>query len=257
MAKFGLIGQSLQHSFSQKYFTDFFKREKLPHSYSNFEMENIEGLRELIKTEQLSGLNVTIPYKEDVIPLLDEIDPAAKDIGAVNVLKVYNGKLIGYNTDHIGFRKSLTRALRLSKGLDHVQQDPSRASGSDLKALILGTGGASKAIKYSLKQLGIDFLQASRSDSSSTINYSELTEELVSDHSLIINCTPLGTFPKIDEKPAIPYEGITADHILYDLVYNPAETAFLKEGKARDATILNGAEMLRVQAEESWKTWNK
>ena len=241
MSRFGLIGQSLKHSFSKQYFTDFFERNNLPHSYSNYEMENVDGLRELIHHEQLSGLNVTIPFKEDVIPLLDEIDPTAQAIGAVNVINVEGDKLVGFNTDVIGFWKSLEPKLGSTRP----------------KALILGTGGASKAIKFALKTNGIDFLQVSRTNSGSTIDYAQLTLELIAEHRLIINCTPLGTFPDVEAKPDLPYAGIGSSHILYDLVYNPAETAFLKEGKAKGATILNGAKMLRIQAEESWRVWNK
>lgn len=204
-------------------------------------MENVDGLRELIHHEQLSGLNVTIPFKEDVIPLLDEIDPTAQAIGAVNVINVEGDKLVGFNTDVIGFWKSLEPKLGSTRP----------------KALILGTGGASKAIKFALKTNGIDFLQVSRTNSGSTIDYAQLTLELIAEHRLIINCTPLGTFPDVEAKPDLPYAGIGSSHILYDLVYNPAETAFLKEGKAKGATILNGAKMLRIQAEESWRVWNK
>ncbi len=246
MAKFGLIGRSLKHSFSKQYFTDFFSGKNLPHSYSNYELENLDGLRELIHQEQLSGLNVTIPFKEDVIPLLDNIDTSAKEIGAVNVIKVEFEKLVGYNTDHIGFSRSL---------LESRSNDGGALSGVQVRlrrALILGTGGASKAVNYSLGQLGIEQQVVSRLGS---LNYTSLNYEMISDHSLIINCTPLGTYPNVDSKPDIPYDGIGADHILYDLVYNPPETAFLKEGKARGATILNGAEMLRIQAEESWRIW--
>lgn len=250
MSRFGLIGQSLKHSFSKQYFTDFFEKENLPHSYSNYEMENLEGLRELIQREQLSGLNMTIPFKEDVLKVLDEIDPTAKEIGAVNVIKVENGKLIGYNTDRIGFEKSL---------LDSLGNDGGSLSGVEVprKALVLGTGGASKAIIYSLKNNGIDLIQVSRATSQTSITYEDLTEQSIVNHQLIINCTPLGTSPNVEDKPKIPYAGIGSDHILYDLVYNPPETAFLKEGKIRGATILNGGEMLRIQAAESWRIWNK
>lgn len=249
MARFGLIGRSLKHSFSQQYFTDFFQKEGLPHSYSNYELENLNGLRNLIAAEQLTGFNVTIPFKEDVIPLLDEIDEAAKDIGAVNVIKVDDGKLIGFNTDHIGFGESLALRLRSASAVD---TERSRSVEMPLNAVILGSGGASKAIKYALDQLGIEHQSVSRKGS---LNYESLNSEMIGQNRLIINCTPLGTFPNVDAKPAIPYDGITADHILYDLVYNPAKTAFLKEGIRRGAFTMNGSEMLRTQAEESWKIW--
>ena len=241
MSHFGLIGKSLKHSFSKQYFTDFFEKGNLPHSYSNFEMENIDGLRKLIQREQVSGLNVTIPFKENVLCLLDEIDPISKEIGAANVIKVEGDKLVGFNTDVIGFWNSLSSAI----------------SDKKVKALVLGTGGASKAIKFALKMNDIDFLQVSRTHFESTINYEALTQELIAEYQLIINSTPLGTYPDIESKPDIPYAGIESGHILFDLVYNPAETAFLKEGKAKGAITRNGMEMLRIQAEESWMVWNK
>lgn len=268
---FGLIGRSLQHSFSQQYFTDFFKENGLDHRYSLFEMKDVSGLKDLIRTENLSGLNVTIPFKEDVIPLLDEIDLVAAKIGAVNCIKVHDdGSLKGFNTDHIGFRKSLALRLRSAtqkRDGNEAQASsspgkgewpkaegvsPSRASGP-VKALILGSGGASKAIKFVLNDLGIEFQTVSRN--SLTLNYQLLTEELISEHQLIINCTPLGTFPKVEEAPPLPYSALTSDHILHDLVYNPSETQFMKNGLAEGATVCNGLEMLRVQAEESWRIW--
>lgn len=241
MARFGLIGRSLKHSFSQQYFTEFFQKEGLPHSYSNYELSNTYSIRKLIEKESLTGINVTIPFKNDVIPLLDEVDPVAQEIGAVNVVRIHNGKLQGFNTDHIGFSKSLQAAEGFSL---------------DCNALVLGTGGASKAIKYALNQLGIEFLQVSRSTSADTTAYKELTEQLIADHRLIINCTPLGTFPDVDGKPEIQYSAIGAEHLLYDLVYNPEITAFMKEGLTRSASVMNGYEMLRIQAEESWRIWS-
>ena len=237
MASYGLIGRSLKHSFSQQYFTEFFRKEGLPHSYSNFELENVDDLKKLIENERLSGLNVTIPFKEDVIPLLDEIDEAAKEIGAVNVIKVEDGRLKGFNTDHIGFRLSLE----------------ANSDKTIKRTLILGSGGASKAVRYSLYQLGIEHQTVSRTGS---LKYACLNSELISDRHLIINCTPLGTFPKVEEKPDIPYESLGSEHILFDLVYNPAETAFMKEGIKRGATVINGSEMLRIQAEQSWEIWS-
>lgn len=291
---FGLIGRSLQHSFSQQYFTEFFKEHGLDHRYSLFEVEDVSGLKDIIKSENLSGLNVTIPFKEDVIPLLDEVDPIAADIGAINCIKVKDdGSLKGFNTDHIGFRKSLALRLRSatevgtersrSAEAQATEADtersrsagavgssppgkgewpkaegvknaagPSRASGL-IKALILGSGGASKAIKHSLNQLDVPFQTVSRD--SPTLNYQLLTPHLITEHRLIINCTPLGTFPKVDEAPPIPYSALTSEHILYDLVYNPAETLFMKRGLEKGATVCNGLEMLRIQAEESWRIW--
>lgn len=235
---FGLIGRSLQHSFSQQYFTDFFKENGLDHRYSLFEMEDVSSLKDLIHSEKLSGLNVTIPFKKDVIPLMDGVDPVAKEIGAINCIKVNDdGSLKGYNTDHIGFKKSLVPLL----------------GNNQPKALILGSGGASKAIKYVLDQLGTEHQTVSRN--SRTLNYQLLTEQLLSAHQLIINCTPLCTYPNVDEAPPIPYSGLTSEHILYDLVYNPSETLFMKRGIEKSASVSNGLEMLRIQAEESWRIW--
>ena len=243
MSKFGLIGKDIEYSFSRSFFKEKFEREQLEHTYENFDLENIGQLTNLIKnTPNIGGLNVTIPYKEAIIPFLDKLNKKAKKIGAVNTIKfTKKGKLIGYNTDCYGFSKSLKEHLK-----PHHR-----------KALILGTGGASKAIAYSLKKLNIEFSYVSRSKLNyDSYTYNELTDSIISNHTLIINCTPLGTHPKTNECPDIPYDAITKKHLLFDLIYNPEETKFLTIGKLRGATICNGLKMLELQAEKAWEIWN-
>lgn len=241
MARFGLIGKSLGHSFSRSYFTDKFQKKGLNHSYENFELKSIDSFPELIlQNADLKGLNVTIPYKEDIIGYLNELDPVAKDIGAVNTVTINQGRTKGYNTDVIGFKNSLKPFLK--HGME--------------KALVLGTGGASKAVEFVLKNLGIDCFFASRSLSGKNVlSYDILNGEAMKQFRLIVNTTPLGTFPDTDEYPKIPYHYLTTDHLLYDLIYNPSETAFLKKGKKQGATTLNGLGMLKLQAEASYKIW--
>ena len=241
--KFGLIGKDIEYSFSRAYFKKKFEAEDLPHSYVNFDLKNIDEFPRVIKnTERLKGLNVTIPYKEAVIPFLDKLNKKAKKIGAVNTIKITKkGKLIGYNTDCYGFTKSVKPFLK-----PHHK-----------KALILGTGGASKAIIYSLKKLNIDYSYVSRQKSNKVeFTYQDLDETIISNHQIIINCTPLGTHPNINQCPDIPYDGITNQHLLFDLIYNPEETKFLTIGKLKGATICNGYKMLEFQAEKSWQIWN-
>ncbi len=242
MKTFGLLGKNIDYSFSRGYFKDKFETNKLDCTYTNFDLETIKDF-ELLKTTSnlLSGLNVTIPYKEAVLPYLDAIDSEALEIGAVNTIKIKNGKLTGYNTDHYGFKNSLKPHLK-----PHHK-----------KALILGTGGASKAVAFALKSLGIKFDYVSRSQSKTvTYTYESLAINGIENYQIIINCTPLGTFPEIDTCPAIPYESINSNHLLFDLIYNPAETLFLKNGKSKNATIINGLKMLQLQAEKSWEIWN-
>ncbi|MFK7832336.1 MAG: shikimate dehydrogenase [Winogradskyella sp.] len=242
--KFGLVGRDISYSFSRGYFADKFKDDNLPHSYVNFDLQSITELSEIIKeTKNLKGLNVTIPYKEQVIPLLDKLDKRAAKIGAVNTIKITkNKKHIGYNTDYYGFKNSLEPHLK----------------SHHTKALILGTGGASKAIAYALKKLKISYDYVSRSKKEGvTFLYSELTETIISEYTIIINCTPIGTFPNVDECPNIPFDTISTKHILYDLIYNPEQTKFLRQGYNNGATTINGLEMLRLQAEKSWKIWQK
>lgn len=241
--KFGLVGKNISYSFSRGYFSDKFKSEDLPHSYVNFDLNSIAELKDIVEnTSNLKGLNVTIPYKEEVIPLLDKLNKRAKNIGAVNTIRFKKGKLIGYNTDYNGFKHSLK---------PHIKKHHRRA-------LILGTGGASKAIAYALKKLGIKYYYVSRTKKKGvTYTYSELTEGIIARYQIIINCTPIGTFPNVNECPNIPYDGITHKHILYDLIYNPEETKFLCCGKIKGATTINGLEMLKIQAEKAWEIWNK
>lgn len=241
MSRFGLIGKSLSHSFSKDFFKKKFADLKIKATYENFELPQIEEIKNLFRNENLSGLNVTIPYKEAVIPFLDEIDPTAGEVGSVNTIKFINGKTIGYNTDVTGFENSIKPFLE--HGMD--------------KALILGTGGASKAVAYVLTKIGLDLLFVSRNPSSpNQISYEECNTNAVRWHRLIVNTTPVGTAPNMTEAPPIAYQGITNSHLLYDLVYNPTKTQFLEEGEKRGATIQNGLSMLKIQAEKSWDMWN-
>lgn len=238
--KLGLLGKNISYSFSKNYFSKKFSNLTLDtYSYTNFDIERIEDFPTII-TENVVGLNVTIPYKEQVIPYLDEVDSIATKIGAVNTIKIVDGKLIGYNTDSYGFEESLNPLLKKQHK----------------KALILGTGGASKAIRFVLEKLGIEMLIVSRTPTQEQISYQEILKETIEAYTLIINCTPLGTFPEIERFPKIPYQYITDKHLLYDLIYNPAQTEFLAKGKARGAKITNGLKMLELQAEKSWEIWN-
>lgn len=243
---YGLTGFPLGHSFSAGFFTEKFRQEGLSatHQYLNFPVESIEQLKEALP-DGIQGFNVTIPYKEQILPLLSEIDPAAREIGAVNCVKVLpDGKWKGYNTDAYGFRESLKEMLR------------SRNSSEPLEACVLGTGGAAKAVWYTLRELKIPFRKISRRPGDGQISYEEFSDSLMDSSRLIINTTPLGMSPDLDKKPEIPYDRITKEHYLYDLVYNPAETAFLREGRKRGAWIKNGLHMLILQAERSWDIWN-
>jgi shikimate dehydrogenase len=246
MKKYGLIGYPLTHSFSKKFFTEKFEQENTDASYTNFEIENIALLPEVLKNNpELIGLNVTIPYKEQVIPYLDELDDAARDVGAVNTVKIdrrkENFQLKGYNTDTWGFETSLKPLLK-----EYHK-----------KALILGTGGASKAIKYVLKKLNIEFISASIEElKGNEIRYEEIDSKMIDERLLIINATPLGTFPNVETYPEIPYECITEKHLLFDLVYNPEITRFMLKGAEKGATVKNGYEMLLLQAVKSYEIWN-
>ncbi len=246
MKTYGLIGYPLEHSFSQKYFTEKFDKEGINARYLNFPISSIDDFPELFNHHPyLAGLNVTIPYKEQIFKYLDEIDPTAKSIGAVNVIKItwdnLKYTLKGYNSDITGFRKSIFPLLTI----DHKT------------ALVLGTGGASKAIAEALEQLNIDFRYVSRTPKDdNAFSYDQLTNEIISEHKLIINTTPLGMYPNTETFPEIPYEALTKEHLLYDLVYNPDETMFLKKGRERGAKTKNGLEMLYLQAEEAWRIWN-
>jgi len=239
--RYGLIGKNISYSFSKGYFTKKFLESGLQgHTYENFDLPNSSELENLLKNNHLNGLNVTIPYKEAVIPYLDDLDATAAEIGAVNTIKFIGDKRIGFNTDAHGFQMSLSPLL-------NNEHD---------KALILGTGGASKAIAYVLDRCGIRYTFVSRNPERNQLGYHELDASLIHDNTLIINCTPLGTHPNIAQKPVIPYTGITPGHILYDLIYNPEKTAFLKAGEAQGAIVKNGLEMLQLQAEKAWEIWN-
>lgn len=248
MDLYGLIGYPLTHSFSKRYFTDKFIREKIKESsYDLFEMKTLDELPALLKKKaDLRGLNVTIPHKKDVIAYLDDLDDAsAERIGAVNTIKIYaDGSTKGFNTDYYGFRQSLTEWL-----------DRRGESCSNFKALVLGNGGAAKAVQVALQDMHVEYLLVSRQKSDDCILYEELTEEIMSTYLLIINTTPLGTFPKTEECAAIPFQWVTKKHYLYDLVYNPAETLFLKKGTEQGAVTQNGLKMLELQAEKAWEIW--
>lgn len=240
MNQFGLIGYPLSHSFSKGYFAEKFSKENIKNAnYETYPLQKIEAFALLCQQHQFSGLNVTIPYKQSIIPFLDDLDDEAKKIGAVNTIQFKNNKKIGYNSDVFGFEKSLLPLLPK----DHQQ------------ALILGTGGASKAVEYVLKKLNIPFQYVSRIASATAITYENINKEIIDTHSIIINTTPLGMYPNIDSAPPLPYNFITPKHLLYDLVYNPEETLFLKKGKEKNAILKNGLEMLYLQAERSWQIW--
>ena len=242
MKNFGLIGKSLKHSFSKKYFEEKFEKLGLEdHHYALYELNGIEGFPLLIGHERLSGLNVTIPFKESIIPFLDQLSDEAKAIGAVNTVVFDQGMLIGHNTDAIGFSKSIRPFLAM-----HHE-----------RALILGTGGAAKAVRYALHQLGIDSLFVSRTpQGEGQIAYSELSPEGIKHWPLIVNCTPLGTSPEGADHPNIPYEGIGNQHFCVDLVYNPEKSTFLSKAEKQGAMILNGKDMLHFQAEAAWDLWS-
>ena len=245
MDKYGLSGYPLGHSFSIGYFNEKFQNECIDATYENFEIPSIENLTEILDSNpELKGLNVTIPYKEKVISYLDSISPEARAIGAVNVIKVtHKGnktELKGYNSDVIGFTQSIEPLLeRYHK-----------------KALVLGTGGASKAIIFSLKSLGIETLTVSRFERHGCVRYEDITPEMIKEYNVIVNCTPCGMYPQTDDCPNLPYEAMDSHTLLYDLIYNPDETLFLKKGKAQGATVKNGLEMLLLQAFASWNFWN-
>jgi shikimate dehydrogenase len=239
MRKFGLIGYPLTHSFSKKYFTEIFSKENIDAEYENYPIEQISMVRSLFTDPLLEGINVTIPYKEAVIPYIDEVSEAVENIGACNCIVVKNGKTKAFNTDVVGFEKSMEKKLRTVND----------------RALVLGTGGAAKAVCYVLKQRSIPYLQVSRTNKPGMISYEEVTPEVLSKHRLVINTTPLGMYPEVNECPRLPYEAITADHYLYDLVYNPEKTLFLQKGEQQGAVIENGHDMLIIQANESRKIW--
>ena len=235
---FGIIGYPLSHSFSPAYFHEKFKREKINAHYKLFELKSINEFPELLKHhKELSGINVTIPYKQSIIQYLDALDTAAAEIGAVNCIRFKEGLLKGFNTDVRGFEKSLKPLLKPHHN----------------NALILGSGGGSLAVQFVLRKLNIGFSVVSRTQQ---LTYEILDDEMIEKHTLIINTTPTGMYPHVKEMPDIPYRSIGDKHLLYDLIYNPEETKFLQVGKEKGAQIKNGFEMLQLQAEESWKIWN-
>lgn len=246
MKQLGLIGYPLTHSFSKKYFTEKFEQLQLKeYHYELFSIENIEMFPDLIaQNPALIGLNVTIPYKEKVIPYLDEIELSAKAIGAVNTIRIEDQKLIGFNTDVFGFEQSLLEAIEVSK-LRNIN-----------KALILGSGGAAKAVSFVLRKLNISPLIVSRNPSKGDLTYHDISGKVVKENQLIINTTPLGMSPNISSAPDIPFELLNSRHLLFDLVYNPKKTLFLKKGEAQGAWIKNGLQMLYKQAEKAWQIWN-
>ena len=238
MKSYGLLGKSLDHSFSKTYFTEKFNSLGIEATYQNFELSTIDQFASLKNFNKISGFNVTIPYKTEIIPYLDELDPISKKIGAVNTIKIVKGKCIGYNTDYFGFRRSLEGFLKGNK-IDN--------------ALILGSGGASMAVQKVLNDTHISYRVVSRKGD---FNYNSLDQKIILENKLIINTTPLGMLPDVTSSPNIPYQFITENHFLYDLIYNPKETLFLKKGREQSAHTLNGLQMLELQAEKSWEIWN-
>lgn len=246
MDTYGLIGYPLKHSFSRKYFTEKFQRENINAEYLNFEIDNVSLFASIIDCHpQLKGLNITIPYKEKVIPFLHEIDDSAKEIGAINVIKITRkgeqAELKGYNSDIIGFQNSIAPLINKE---------------THKKALILGTGGASKAVKKGLENLGLETIYVSRSPKQGQLQYSDIDKSILLEYTVIVNASPVGTYPDINNAPDIPYHLLTEDNLLYDLVYNPKETLFLKRGKQQGSSVKNGAEMLELQALAAWNIWN-
>ncbi len=250
MEIYGLIGYPLAHSFSSEFFNRKFQREGIHAEYLNFEIEEITEVRRVVLSNpHLKGLNVTIPHKETILPFLDEVTPEAKAIGAVNAIRVdrlpdnmHDYRLVGDNTDYVGFKESIAPLVNPIKHRN---------------ALILGTGGASKAVRCALTDIGIEWKQVSRTPTKEQLGYDELSPEVLKRHTVIINATPVGTFPNVEQCPPIPYDCLTPDHLLYDLVYNPKETLFLKKGKERGASLKNGEEMLERQALAAWDFWNE
>lgn len=241
MRQFGLIGYPLSHSFSKNYFSQKFIDEGIANcNYELYPIKSIDEFPALLKTlPDLNGMNVTIPYKEAILPFLNEVSTAVKEIGACNCIRVQDGHLTGYNTDVAGFEQTILPLLK-----PHHQ-----------KALILGTGGASKAVAWVFSKLGIEYTFVSREAKEGRLTYAQL-DELIQQYQIIVNTTPLGMQPNINQKPSLPYKNLNSQYLCYDLIYNPAKTAFLQQAELYGAVIMNGSEMLQIQAEESWKIWN-
>ncbi|RUA32518.1 MAG: shikimate dehydrogenase [Bacteroidetes bacterium] len=243
MKQYGLIGKTLTHSFSEKYFTEKFKKEGINDAtYQLFELDDISKIKEFVADKpDLRGFNITIPYKESIIPYLDEMTEVVEEIGACNCVKIEDGKLIGYNTDVDGFMPTFLAVMEMHHD----------------SAIVLGNGGAAKAVIYSLEQWSLDPLVVARNPKNENeLPWNELTEEMVNQHKIIINTTPVGMYPKVNEYPDIPYEGIDRFHLVYDLIYNPEKTIFLEKAEKQDAVIKNGLEMLEQQADTAWIIWN-
>lgn len=241
MRKYGLVGKTLGHSFSKEFFTDKFKEEGVDASYQNFEIPEIASIQQVFETPDLAGLNVTIPYKEEIIPFLDELSDEAKAIGAVNVVEFRDGKKIGHNTDAFGFRQSIKPFLT------NVHE----------RAIILGTGGASKAVAYVFETIGVDTIFISRKPEETwEFSYDDLNVHMLRACKVIVNCTPVGTFPNIDDCVPFPFESLTPEHLVIDLIYNPGQTKLLRESAERGASTLNGLSMLKEQALKAWEIWN-
>lgn len=240
--KYGLLGKSLAHSFSKKYFTDKFQNQGISSVYLNYELGQISDVRNLLCDTSINGLNVTIPYKEEIIPYLDQLTDSAKEIGAVNTIQFKEGKTIGHNTDAFGFAQMIKPFFKANHE----------------RAIVLGTGGASKAVAYVLEKLGVSVIFISREPKGEfEFSYDEINENMVKFNGIIVNTTPLGTYPNIEECPEFPFQHLTPNHLVIDLIYNPPETQFLKQAKAMGAVVLNGKTMLEQQAEESWRIWNE
>lgn len=241
MLKFGLLGKSLSHTFSKTFFTDLFQKNNINGEYLNFEVPSIEYVSEILNDENLKGLNVTIPYKQEIVPYLDKLSQEALKIGAVNVIQFKEGKTIGHNTDAFGFHQSIKPFL----------------TNLHERALIIGNGGASKAVEYVFKSLGIDVIFISRNpEKENQFGYDEINEHMLRACKVIVNCTPVGTFPNIEDCIPFPFEYLSQDHLVVDLIYNPKQTVFLKKSKEFGATILNGESMLHQQALKAWEIWN-
>jgi len=241
MKKYGLIGQSLSHSFSQAFFKSFFSENKIDANYENIELSSIEGIQAVLQ-ENYDGLNVTIPYKEEIIPFLDQIENAAKEIGAVNVVSFKNGKSLGHNTDAYGFRQSIKPFM----------------TNQHERAIIIGTGGASKAVEYILENLGVNVIFISRTPiGKNQFSYDDLNENMIDACKLIVNCTPIGTYPDIEGYIKMPFSSLTQNHLVIDLVYNPPKSMFLQKAEECGAMILNGESMLKHQALKSWEIWKQ
>jgi shikimate dehydrogenase len=241
MRKFALLGKRLDYSFSKSFFSDFFQKNKIDASFENIEIEAIDLLFHELDVHAYSGLTVTIPYKEAIIPYLDELSPEAEAIGAVNVLRISNGKTKGYNSDAFGFHQSIKPFL----------------TNKHEKALILGTGGASKAVEYVLKSIGVEVLFISRNPvGKNQFSYEEINQHMVNACKIVVNCTPVGTFPDLEACPTFPFEFLSEDHLVVDLIYNPQKTKFLRVAEENGASILNGYSMLQEQALKAWDIWN-